>query len=102
MKKTSVLQEVVLPFQVKINIFLALFSFVMYCSCCYIDVQFNHCLPLNDCKLSNLGVTGVMASCKFNYFVYSLPFKLPVKQHSSDFSPLKPGKTMLISPERIA
>ena len=36
-------------------------------------------------------------------FYYSFTFKLPIKQHLSDFSPLKPGKTMLInSPEKIA
>ena len=34
-------------------------------------------------------------------FYYSFTFKLPVKQHWSDFSPLKPGKTMLISPEKL-
>ena len=34
-------------------------------------------------------------------FYYSFTFKLPIKQHLSDFSPLKPGKTMLInSPEK--
>ena len=33
-------------------------------------------------------------------FYYSFTFQLPVKQHQSDFSPLKPGKTMLISPEK--
>ena len=31
-------------------------------------------------------------------FYYSFTLKLPVKQHLSDFSPLKSGKTMLISP----
>ena len=30
-------------------------------------------------------------------FYHSFTFKLPVKQHLSDFSALNPGKTMLIS-----
>ena len=34
-------------------------------------------------------------------FYYSFTFKLPGKQHLSDFSPLKPGKTMLINPEKM-
>ena len=33
-------------------------------------------------------------------FYSSFTFKLPVKQHLSDVSFLKPGKTMLISPEK--
>ena len=32
---------------------------------------------------------------------YSFTFKLSVKQHESDFIPWKPGKTMLISPEKF-
>ena len=33
----------------------------------------------------------------FYYYI-----QIPVKQHLSDFSPFKPSKTMLISPEKIA
>ena len=34
-------------------------------------------------------------------FFVLFTFKLPVKQHLSDFSPSKPGKTMLMSPEKL-